>query len=170
MQLSENQMAKIRQATSNWINFASERYGKKLDVIDVRFDLRGRTSGMFCHRGRESFIRYNSAIFCRYFDENLTQTVPHEVAHYVVFKLHPRYAKPHGPEWKQVMHDFGAPADVTSKLDIQDLSTRRLKRYRYRCDCREHELTSIRHNRIERGVRRYGCPKCHQPLVRDATI
>lgn len=120
---------------------------------------------MFCHRGRESFIRYNSGIFHRYFEENLTQTVPHEVAHYVVFHRHGRRAKPHGREWKQVMQDFGVPAQVTSKLDVSDFSTRNLQRYSYRCGCSEHQLTSIRHNRIQRGTRAYGCPKCRQPLV-----
>ena len=165
MQLSLKQKQTVISATNHWIERASDLYKKALPEIEIKFDLRGRTSGMFCHRENESFIRYNNAIFARYFDENIRQTVPHEVAHYAVFTMHRSKAKPHGAEWKQVMHDFGVSAEVTSKLDVKDLSARTLKRYRYKCECREHQLTSIRHNRITRGTRQYGCPKCHQLLV-----
>ncbi len=165
MLLSDDQIAIITQATDSWIDKASALYQLTLPKIDIRFDLRGQTSGMFCRYKKQNFIRYNQAIFVRYFDENIEQTVPHEVAHYVVFHMEGSAAKPHGKEWRRVMADFGLPAEVTSKLDVSDLKTRRLIRHRYSCGCSDHELTSIRHNRIQAGKRQYGCPKCKQILV-----
>lgn len=167
MTLSAAQMTQVRRSTAKWIAQAENIYNKKLADIEVRFDLRGRTSGMFCHRNKISFIRYNSAIFARHFDESLAQTVPHEVAHYVVFECFAKRAKPHGEEWKSVMRAFEVPAAVTCKLDLSGLPQRTFKRFPYKCACATHQLTSIRHNRIIQGIRQYGCPKCHQPLVAE---
>lgn len=165
LKITEVQKEEVRLAVLKWTKHAEARYGLALENIPIHFDLRGRTSGMFCYRDNRAFYRFNEAIFSRYFEESIEQTVPHEVAHYVVFKRYVRRKKPHGPEWKAVMHDFGIPADVTCKLDISDLPARKLKRFTYKCPCRAHELTSIRHNRILRGVNRYACPSCHQVLV-----
>lgn len=163
--LTEQKIVEARQSTKDWIARAANLYAVELPEIEVRFDLRGKTSGMFYYRDGQYAIRYNSAIFSRYFEESLQQTVPHEVAHYVVHRIYGRRVKPHGVEWKQVMRDFGVPPDVTSKLNVSDLSTRQLRRFPYRCGCGEHDLSSIRHNRIAQGTRQYGCPKCQQILV-----
>lgn len=164
MSLSTEQVERVKADTYRWIQKASALYERSFDMIEVRFDLRGRTSGMFCVSGREKYIRYNSAIFAEYYTENLEQTVPHEVAHYAVYEVFGRKTKPHGIEWKTLMNAFGVSAEVTSKLDVTHLATRKLRRYTYECGCGERELTSIRHNRIVRGQREYGCPRCKQPL------
>lgn len=163
--LDEQQIAQVRQSTKDWLERATQLYDIAIPDIEIRFDLRGRTSGMFCVQKNQCSIRYNSTIFSRYFEESLQQTVPHEVAHYVVHMIHGKRVKPHGKEWQKVMCDFGVAAEVTSKLDVNDLSVRSLRRYPYRCGCSEHMLSSIRHNRILRGARQYGCPRCHQKLV-----
>lgn len=168
MPLTQDQRSQVVNQTNFWIAKASALYGRVLTPIDVRFDLRGKTSGMFCVKKTgfkyTRYIRYNDRIFARYFSENIEQTIPHEVAHYTVYEMFGRSAKPHGSEWRKVMQDFGVSAAVTSKLDVDDLATRKLKRFIYRCACGERELTSIRHNRIQRGARNYGCPRCKQIL------
>lgn len=165
LKITEAQKEEVCSAVLKWIKFAEDRYKLSLDVIPIHFDLRGKTSGMFCYRDGQAYFRFNEAIFSRYFEDSIEQTVPHEVAHYVVFRRYIRRKKPHGKEWQAVMQDFGIPADVTCKLDISDLPSRKLKRFQYRCPCNTHQLTSIRHNRILSGVANYACPKCHQALV-----
>lgn len=172
--LSKARQETVVNATHGWVKKASDLYSITIDPIDVFFDLRGRTSGMFCTRGKRRWIRYNPWIFAKHFDDSLAITVPHEVAHYVCFLLHERKhwfngkqkLKPHGVEWKAVMQQFGVPANATCTLDISDVPQKQLKRFPYKCLCSTHELTSIRHNRIVRGRNRYLCPKCNSELKR----
>ena len=41
--------------------------------------------------------------------EPLREVITHEVAHIVVHRKHGRRAKPHGPEWRALMHQAGYP-------------------------------------------------------------
>jgi len=163
-------MRLVESETAFWLSKAEALFNIKIEPLDILFDLKGRTSGMFCTslsgsgRGNHHWIRYNPWIFARHIDESLATTVPHEVAHYVCFLLYGRSHKPHGREWKAIMNQFGVPANATCKLDISDVPQKKLKRFAYRCSCSKHELTSIRHNRIVRGQSVYCCPKCHSKL------
>ena len=134
-------------------------------MIPVLFDLRGRCAGMYRARGNQRVIRYNPWLFSRYYRENLEGTVPHEAAHYAVDMLYGMArTRPHGREWQAVMRLLGADPRVSCDFDMHDIPQRRYRRFAYRCDCRQHELTSIRHYRIMRGAR-YFCRACRQPLV-----
>ena len=165
--LSEQQQERVLNETQHWCKKASKIFDQNVDGIPVYFDLRGRTSGMFCTQGSEQWIRYNAWIFAKHFDASLAVTVPHEVAHYICHLLYGRQRtrpKPHGKEWRAIMAKFGVPANATCKLDISDLPQKRLRRFNYRCDCMTHQLTSIRHRRILNKQRRYFCPKCNTEL------
>lgn len=167
--LSQEQKHQIVTQTRKWLKTACRIWGREFPDIPVHFDLRGRTSGMYVVRGnligKERRIRFNPAIFARHFDESCANTIPHEVAHHICYELHGRKTRPHGKEWRAIMHAFGLPAQATCKLDLSDIPQKQLKRFDYACDCGEHQLTSIRHNRIKRGQSRYICPKCRQPLI-----
>lgn len=172
--LSPSQQQQVIDKTTFYIDQANQLLDLKLAEIPVRFDLRGKSSGMFVYRrsGRNSeyWIRYNPIIFAHYFDHALQHTVGHEVAHYVAYVLsRGRKIRPHGKEWAEVMALFQLPAEVTSRYDISELPLRQQRRHRYACGCREHQLTTTRHNKILRGAAIYSCQLCHQPLRQLAT-
>ncbi len=96
----------------------------------------------------------------------MRDTVPHEVAHYIVHEVYPRRAtKPHGHQWKSLMAQFDADAGVTFALDLDGVPQRRQSSHRYHCGCRIHEVSSTRHNRAQRGTARYLCRFCNDSLV-----
>lgn len=130
----------------------------------IRFDLRGRSAGQFRidSQGRCT-IRYNPTLLLRYGEEFLRSTVPHEVAHYLAYRLHGRQIRPHGPEWQALMHTLGADPSRCHDYDVSDLHARRLRYYTYRCGCSEHRLSSIRHNKVQAGTR-YLCRRCGETL------
>jgi SprT protein len=168
--LTDQQISEVIEQTALWIERAVNLYQFKqskelLKQIEIRFDLKGRTSGMFCVNGRHWWIRYNPWIFTSHYQESISQTIPHEVAHYICYLLYGSKPRPHGREWQKIMQDFGVPAQATCKLNLESVPQKRLKRYRYQCRCQIHELTSIRHNRIVRGHQQYVCTKCKQPLT-----
>jgi SprT protein len=111
-------------------------------------------------------IRYNPWLFARDFAGHLATTVPHEAAHYVVDIMHGmQNTRPHGREWKQIMHLFGAAARATGDYDLEGIPVRRQRRYEYVCGCRQHRLSCVRHRRVQNHRTRYICLRCRGDLV-----
>lgn len=136
----------------------------RMPVAEIRFDLRGRTAGQvrFC-RGQPWVIRYNPVLLRENTDDFLTQTVPHEVAHLIAFACHGPRIRPHGPEWRAVMKYLGAEPQRCHRFDVTGVASRRLREFEYHCGCRNHVLSSIRHNRVLAGYT-YLCRRCSAPL------
>lgn len=154
--------------TERWIARAREITGasaRRLPVPAVRFDLRGRAAGqaVFARRSRACVIRLNAALLESHPTEMIDETVPHEVAHVVIYRLYGRKVRPHGEEWKTLMRAFGVDPAPCHTLPAEPV--RRLKRFRYRCGCDEPAwLTSIRHKRAAAGTA-YICRRCGESLV-----
>ena len=164
--IGEAQRQHVEQRTEDFICQAETIFGRRFARVPVLFDLKGRTAGMFKVVGRHGLIRYNPWIFGKYFAENLRDTVPHEVAHYIVHEVYPRRGtKPHGCHWKGLMAQFGADPGVTFQLDLDGVPQRRQNNHPYQCSCRVHDMSSTRHNRAQRGAARYLCRYCNDSLV-----
>ena len=165
--LNAAQRAEVAAATAAWLRQARMLYRHALPDIQVRFDLHGCSAGMYRVRGERREIRYNPLVFAHWYAENLAETVPHEVAHYVVDMIHGRSARPHGPEWCAVMAAFGVAPRRTSDFDLSALPLRRERRFAYRCACGPQQLSATRHNRVRRGQSRYRCRACGEELRPD---
>ncbi|MEP1470343.1 MAG: SprT-like domain-containing protein [Halieaceae bacterium] len=160
------QRAEVLARTHHYIERAGELLEYSFAVVPVEFDLRGTTAGMFKSYGKKHWIRYNPWIFAKYYEENLRDTVPHEVAHYIIHHLYDtKRVKPHGPEWQALMAAFGADPGVTFNLDLSGIPQRRQRSHPYRCHCQDHAVSSTRHNRVQKGKASYQCRSCHGDLV-----
>jgi SprT protein len=164
--LDERGRQQVCDATVACLRRAGKIFCHDFEPVSVRFDLRGRAAGMYCvQHGRRS-IRYNPWIFARHTADSLDQTIPHEVAHYVTDVLYGlRNIRPHGAEWKAVMHALGAVPRATGRYDLTGIPVRRQRRFGYRCNCSTHELTTCRHNRVQRREAAYVCRYCGAPIV-----
>lgn len=130
----------------------------------IRFDLRGQSAGQFRVDGAGCpEVRYNPVLLLRHAEDFLARTVPHETAHYLTYRLFGLGVRPHGPEWQAIMQALGADPRRCHDYDVSDLAARRLRYYVYHCGCREHHLSSIRHNKIAGGAR-YHCRACGDTL------
>lgn len=159
------QREQVIAATLACIDQASINLDYTFESIPIVFDLKGRAAGMYKVSKARRVIRYNPYLFAKYFSENLSVTVPHEVAHYVVDVLYGiRNTQAHGKEWRSVMAMFNADASVTCCFDLEGIPTRHYQQFKYSCSCRTHRLTRIRHNRVLKGVR-YHCRSCKQKLI-----
>ncbi|MCW8936178.1 MAG: SprT-like domain-containing protein [Gammaproteobacteria bacterium] len=163
--LNQSQIKQVEEKTSHYIELANQQLQLNLSNIQIDFDLKGRTSGMFVVSRELIRIRYNQMIFSKYFEDTLINTVAHEVAHYVVHSIWGiKKVKPHGKEWQQVMALFGVKPDVTSNYDVTDLPLRRQKQFKYTCDCMIHQLSTTRHNKVQKKKVIYKCRKCFKSL------
>ena len=163
--IGDAQQRQVLAMTEHFICHAERILNRRFKRVPVVFDLKGRTAGMFKVVGKHGVIRYNPWIFGKYFEENLHNTVAHEVAHYIIHEVYPRRTtKPHGYHWKNLMAQFGADPGVTFELDLAGVPQRRQRSHRYQCGCRVHEISSTRHNRAQRGAARYLCRFCNGNL------
>lgn len=148
---------RLLEDAGNW-------FGIRLPRPEIRFDLRGQSAGQarLCLSG-DCVIRYNPALLGSNPDRFLAETVAHEVAHLVAYRLHGRGIRPHGPEWQTIMRRYGAEPSRCHSYDLSAAQHRSLRQFRYHCHCREHDLSSIRHNRVLKG-RTYYCRRCKTAL------
>ena len=160
------QQNQVADHTREYVERAENLFGRAFDPIPIAFDIKGKTAGMYrVERGRR-LIRYNPYIFSKYFEDNLANTVPHEVAHYisdVLFGL--KYIRPHGVEWKNIMACFGAEPSRTCSYNMDGIPTRQFRTFSYKCGCSDHRLTSRRHYQIQLRRRTYSCRICGQSLA-----
>lgn len=164
--ISPEQEEMVRERTLHYLRLAANVYGLPLDEVRVQFDLRGAMAGMYRVRGKLREIRFNPFLFSKYFEENLESTVAHEVAHYVADRLYGlRNIRPHGQEWRGIMQLFDADSSVTHRYDLKDIPSRRHRRFAYTCACREHQLTTRRHNQVQKRREIYLCRYCGKKLV-----
>ena len=156
----------VTTATARCISRANGLLETTIVDIPVRFDLNGRAAGMYRVVRGQPTIRYNPYLFAKYFDENYATTIPHEVAHYLTDVVYGyTNVKPHGREWRTVMRMLGADASVHCDFDLDGIPTRHYRRVPYICGCQLHELTKVRHNRVQHKGVRYFCRACRAELV-----
>ena len=136
----------------------------ELRLFDHRLDA-GRAMPP-AHVGAAGTLELNAAYLRRHPEEMIEETIAHELAHLVVFHLNPqRRLAPHGAAWQRVMREwFDVEPERTHRFDASVVTARRQRRWRYRCGCREHELTTVRHRRAEKGAR-YLCRACREILA-----
>jgi len=164
-QLTAEQEQLVIDETARYIQLANSLLSTDYQVIPVKFDLTGHTIGMYKRSREQILIRYNALIFSKYFKQNLQQTVPHEVAHYIIDKqLSKKKVLPHGPEWRAMMQQFGAKASRTAQYDLSDIPKRRYSTVPYRCDCQTHQLGVRRHNKVVQRKTNYFCRQCGELL------
>lgn len=164
-ELDDYQKAVVVDATGEYVERAESIFERNFSAITVSFDLKGKSAGMYRVKSGHEEIRYNPWIFSKYFDENLSTTVPHEVAHYIVHNVFGNLnVRPHGKEWKSLMQAFDADPSRTCDFDLAGIPVRSYKTFTYRCQCQEHELTTRRHNQIVNKRKIYFCRKCKTPV------
>ena len=125
--------------------------------------------------GKLGVIALNRGLFERYLEENLRETVLHELAHLVVYYGKERGAwgrrrsiRSHGPEWQNVMRQwFAIEPERLHSQSVDHLVIRRQTRWPYRCRCKTWRLTTVRHNKIQQKGVSYHCRSCGDDLVQS---
>lgn len=133
-----------------------------LPMPTVHYRKRGRTAGMaYLHAYT---IDLNPVLLQENEDHFIHHAVGHELAHLVAYRHFGARIRPHGREWQAVMQLFGLPAERCHHYDTANSQLRQQKRFVYKCACKEHQLSAIRHNRSLRGTA-YKCLRCQQELT-----
>ncbi|MGH8528334.1 MAG: SprT-like domain-containing protein [Nevskiales bacterium] len=149
----------LPQELHRLLSLAQAHFQQVFPVPRIDCALRGLQAGQAYVE--DNLIRLNGGLLRAHGDSFLRETLPHELAHLIVWRLHGRRVRPHGAEWQAVMRLFGAEPERCHSFEVQP--SRRQREYVYRCACKTHQLSAVRHGRIQRGGR-YVCLHCQTPL------
>lgn len=127
---------------------------------EVRWDLRGLASGQALLQ--RNTIRLNAELLAQEGEEFSRNTIVHELCHLAIWQHHGRRARPHGPQWQQLMRAMGEEPSRCHQAKATPV--RRQRRFAYRCSCQQHALTTVRHKRALGGAS-YLCRRCREVLV-----
>lgn len=136
------------------------------DMTEIRYDLAGRTAG-YAH-SYYNYIRLNADLLVRYGERFIERTVVHEMAHIITGWVYGHDVAPHGEEWKHVMRRLGAK-DISRCHRYKTKPVRKVKRYAASCACSPHQLSSVRVNKMKKGVV-YRCLDCKTPVTLDRPV
>ncbi len=156
---TETLLSLAEQRVQECYALVQRQLGKAYPLPLVSLKQRGKIAGSA--RLHQNEIRLNGRLFADNIDEFVTQVIPHEICHLLVFQQYGR-VKPHGKEWRMLMSQlFGLQPLVTHSLDVTKVAGRH---FRYWCDCGPMELSIRRHNKVLRGEQRYRCRRCQKEL------
>lgn len=95
-------------------------------------------------------------------------TIPHEICHHYVDKYFPRAKQAHGPEFRRLMNILGLKGDTYHSLGVvPGTSGKKQMRIEYKCECKTHQITTTKHNRIVAGKTKYHCLACKTTIVKS---
>jgi SprT protein len=139
--------------------------GHKFPMPTVHYTLRGTTAGTAKYAAWSININAGLLLDPRYEVEQIEQTVPHELAHLVTFKVYPETMdrgppqitrrgykrgkrEVHGPRWQHVMRVMGKDPARTHKMDTTNVCTRERVRYEWLCTgCKSLVEIGPKHNK-----------------------
>jgi len=170
--LTPCQQQELRETSEHYLVQARELFSQhSIRSVRYEFDLQGSIAGQY--HSQELMIRYNAQIAAKHYDAFKSRTPAHEVAHHIVYEVWGsrffQCTAPHGKEWQSVMRSLGV-TDIgrCHTYDLEGIKVKRQQRHSYQCYCKKHQISTTRHNRIQRGMT-YLCKSCRQALVTSDT-
>lgn len=166
--LSDEQKSRISKLVNQYCN----QYG--YPVLPIKFELTGVTAGTFNYdRNTPLYFNFNQTLAANNYAEFLNRTVPHECAHYIDFMNNGSKQRTfkdgrrnmHGTYFKNIMQNLGAEDSSTyHTYDTSHVARRKQRRWEYKCSCRTWEISTVMHNRVQKGeVRR--CGNCKDSII-----
>ncbi len=143
---------------------AEHVFGRKFELPEIRFDLKGTTAGQAIHyKDNSTLIRLNPKVLADNGEAFLEDTCPHESVHVITWKIYGVKIAPHGPYWKSTMRLLGYDPCRCHKLKAEKVRNPVHQKFSLFCHCREHRVGKALRRRFLLG-RHYICGKCKAPL------
>ncbi len=172
-------LADFTQLVNLCLAIASEKYGE-MPKVTIKYDIRGKTAGYAgCKLNRATreaydlYLRFNREAIGKNWDEMVTQTIPHEVAHLVAYVFPQLGAKNHNYAWQRIDRSLGGSGERCHKMELT--AARKTNRYIYKADNGvEMEIGPKHHSALQSGKygyisnRKTGARVCRTDFLRAA--
>src|SRR5690606_27376525 len=121
----------------------------KVEELPVVFVRSGRIAGMAKRQRNIYNLEFSVEAILKDWEEMITNTIPHEMAHIVDMYLHGGHSS-HGPRWKYIVQRLGGSSDRTHDIPLN--KSRRSRKYIYQASCGTVvEVGPRHHNTIAQG-------------------
>lgn len=124
--LNADRKMKVEKRVLECLAIAKAKYKQDFEMPEIRYDIKNTDGGTATFQ--QWLIRLNLILMVENEEHFLATTVAHEVAHLVARRVyHNKLAaegkkmRPHGKEWKEVMHLFELPPKVTHSYDCSSI-------------------------------------------------
>lgn len=151
---------RVQEVVLSYLYKANNEFARDFVCPAIYFDVKGFTAGLAYPR--RNVIRFNPFLLVQNEKDFLANTVPHEVAHIITYKLYGP-TRPHGKEWQHVMNVLGVKPERCHNYDVSNCFKRKTQRFSYVCGCREHDIGLKSHRNICNGIN-YTCKVCKTRL------
>lgn len=149
---------RIQLRIKQCLQVAEQNSGIALEVPEIDLSLKGYQAGQAFPA--KWLLRFNAEMAEQDQEKFIHEVTAHEVAHLVTYKIWKTLD--HGADFCKVMSWFNVKAKRCHNFAAEP--SRKIRRFEYRCSCSSHQLSSIRHNRIQRG-NTYQCRFCKETLL-----
>jgi SprT protein len=169
---------KVDTVIQDCIFMAEKMFGVGVKVPEVRYDLVGKAAGQAIYRrigGSAYVIRINPILLNENEEYVINQTIPHEMAHIVVYQFyHARGidVNGHGKEWKRVMRHFGLEPNRCHNMNVTTVNVlKKRTEYKFKCGCvgNVYVLSKNKYTRWANGTT-YTCRKCNTQIRFDSVV
>jgi SprT protein len=130
----------------------------------VRFFTKSKTAG-YVIPSQNNLVYLNLELLKKNLDHFQKDTIPHEVAHLFAFKIASKDEGHHGITWKSIMRNiYGVEPNRCHAMNTDGVG-KKVKKYKYICNCSKHLVGSVRHKKIQEGKSSYRCRSCRKTLT-----
>jgi predicted SprT family Zn-dependent metalloprotease len=160
--------AQVENVIAHYLAKAAKQYpehASKFKPLTASYNLKGGTAGRAVLAKNEIRVNLGLLLDPLTAEEMCTQTIPHEVAHFVHHWIYPHDREWHGHNWKQIMLRFGLNPERCHDMKIKP--ARKTRKFKYYCpaNCgRIHTVGLHTHKRIQHEGARYHCTYCGDML------
>ena len=161
----------VQKKIDDMIIYAEDAWDIDMDNVSVNYDLTSTRTLGSCRTLPQSgeivsIISLNQDLLKEFKEDYITHIVGHEMCHSIMGHIFPRdmngrkRVTAHGKEFKAICSHFGIDGKATSSVcsGSKHLKSKR-KTIEYKCGCCTHNISTIKHNRILKGIR-YSCKLC----------
>lgn len=151
--MNEPTRSEVEQKCHDLIAKGNALFGTNVKLASIGWDLRGRAAGMAKRSGLVYSVRFN--LEAKRLDPThfFNETVPHEIAHLIVFELTltgRSRDRGHGRDFKRVCRALGGTGARCHNIALTKART--VKKHKYILPSgRVIEVTSIMHGKIQKG-------------------
>lgn len=156
--MNKDMMIKLAEVavTEFCAKYAQQGYAIRPPQVVVE-KLNGGVAGLACIR--ENLIKLDEDYFRENQDSILFDTIPHEIAHFIVRSYYPMAKQNHGPEFRKVMQSIGLSGSTYHTMERPAGREKNVvKRYELVCSCDSYFVTKAQCEKYT--TKPYICKAC----------
>jgi SprT protein len=142
------------------VEHANQLFGIQMTTPEVNFIYRGTRGGRAYYY--KNSVEFN-AVLAEMNSDKFHNTIKHEIAHLVSYKLYGNIGKGHGNHFKSVFIKLGGDGKRTHSYDVSLVKQKyTCRRYEYSCKChgKKFFLSQRKHNQISNNTKQWFCKTC----------